>query len=263
MALPSYERPPVQEVVCGVVFREIEGFGTSHYGLFWERIRDKYPLVEDVAPLTIPVLGQTSDAATEFTTVPPLRRVWYVHESRDRLIQLQPDAFLYNWRRVDASSAYPRFETVYSEFMFGLAELEGFLEIEALPSISDLQYELTYINHIPKSEGWDDLDDLRHVFRDVSAPPSKVVYGELKSVDYRLVFDLPDSAGQLTVRIRSALRKADNVPLIAMDVIARGHLGDRSKKRTDWFTLAHETIVNGFGDFTTAEIQERYWGRHK
>jgi uncharacterized protein (TIGR04255 family) len=45
-SLPDYNNPPVIEVVSGISFETIEKFGGQHLGLFWQNVRDKYPLCE-------------------------------------------------------------------------------------------------------------------------------------------------------------------------------------------------------------------------
>src|SRR5690606_37919255 len=96
----------------------------------------------------------------------------------------------------------------------------------------------------------------------LSAPPQATPYGDLKSIDYRVVFGLPNEAGQLTLRVRNALRRVDNVPLLAMDVVARGRLGEDARTtRGEWFALAHNTIVTGFAAFAGEEVQRTEWKR--
>jgi len=264
MPLPSYENPPVQEVVCGVVFEEMVELGSPHFGLYWARIRDRFPNFQEATPVSIPIVGEPAGAEAEFATLPPLRRVWYMHENRDRLLQLQSNALLYNWRRVDAEVAYPRFDTVHAEFLKEVDAFGEFLQQEGLPAMTDIQYELTYINHVLMGEGWEELSDLGGVFRHLSAPANDIRYGTLATIDYRLTFEMPDAAGRLSLRVRNATRKADNVPLLAMDVVARGRLGEPPREQRDeWFRLAHETIVEGFEDFMGSEIQDEQWRREE
>jgi len=37
--MPSYENPPVIEVVCGVQFKPIKNFLSVHFGAYWETIK--------------------------------------------------------------------------------------------------------------------------------------------------------------------------------------------------------------------------------
>jgi hypothetical protein len=55
-SLPEYHNPPIDEVVCGVLFEPLRSFLLPHFGLLWERFRKEYPKCQEVAPL-LPVIG--------------------------------------------------------------------------------------------------------------------------------------------------------------------------------------------------------------
>jgi hypothetical protein len=44
---PDFTNPPVTEVVCGLQFAPIQGWLTTHYGLFWNLIKAEYSSSED------------------------------------------------------------------------------------------------------------------------------------------------------------------------------------------------------------------------
>ena len=49
--LPSYDRPPVIEVACSVMFPSLEGLLSPHIGLLWQRFQPEYPFCDDVFPI--------------------------------------------------------------------------------------------------------------------------------------------------------------------------------------------------------------------
>ena len=82
------------------------------------------------------------------------------------LIQLQDDKFFLNWRRIQQEEAYPRYNKIIKAFKTNLGIFQKFLEEEKLESVNPQKCELTYINHIPQTEGWESLSDINEVFRD-------------------------------------------------------------------------------------------------
>src|ERR1035438_10399713 len=45
--LPDFANPPVAEVVLSVQFEALSRMRAAHFGLFWARIRDRYPRTEE------------------------------------------------------------------------------------------------------------------------------------------------------------------------------------------------------------------------
>ena len=110
--LPKFKNPPVIETIIGIEFARLEKFGVPHFGLYWEAIRADFPEFE---------LKQQLDSQIERfeplqfqPTIPPLQfiekpeiRCWFVSRER-RLIQLQQDRFIYNWRKEGQEKDYPQ-----------------------------------------------------------------------------------------------------------------------------------------------------------
>src|ERR1035437_728983 len=104
---PHYRRPPVIEVVCGVQFSGAEGWGTPHFGRFWQHIENEYSQFEDQPPLPPLRLEAASLEPLLMTlTLPPLRRVFYIQPPGNFLIQLQQNRLLHNWRKTDEKDEY-------------------------------------------------------------------------------------------------------------------------------------------------------------
>ncbi len=113
-SLPDYKKPPVVEVVIGIRFAPLDRLSTVHYGNFWSAVKEEYPLFEDKPPL----LSQTDGARNLVETfeIPPLRRVFMLHEDLSYLLQLQPDFFLHNWKKVKDGDEYPHFDKATEKF---------------------------------------------------------------------------------------------------------------------------------------------------
>src|SRR5688572_8854820 len=111
--LPEYGRPPLNEVVLGVQFEALKGLRTGHLGLFWSRIRDRYPYSEEHLPVARMVerpelsLTRQPDSEVALESLPLIPRCWFLDESKLQLVQVQPDRFLRNWRQLEGKEPYP------------------------------------------------------------------------------------------------------------------------------------------------------------
>jgi uncharacterized protein (TIGR04255 family) len=268
--LPEFEQPPVIEVVCGVLFRNLDALLAPHLGLLWDKYRSEYPSSEERNPLW-PVVEPSGDELSPSVAVegpiniPSLPRVWFVSEDDTSIIQVQRDRFLCNWREGESKQKYPRFQTVFSTFRKRLDVFVKFLSDESIGSLEPLQYELTYVNHIPKGEGWTSLADIGNVVPDFAwrAKESRFL-DEPEIVNWQSRFLLPDGLGRLHVTLRLVLRASDRLPMLRFDLTARGIQKVQSEDSMhDWFEVGHEWIVRGFTDLTAAKAHNELWRRKK
>jgi uncharacterized protein (TIGR04255 family) len=254
--LPSYRNPPVNEVVCGVRFNTPENLSIPYIGLLWDKFRGKYPRVRHAPPI------QTKNQIrVDVVTGVPLPRLWFINERDDQLIQFQIDQFYYNWRRRD--TIYPRYNNVIIDFEWVARIVEDFFRDNNFGDLSPTGFELSYVNHIPKKEGWETFDDLPKVFKDFlwNQIPKRFLSNPI-NISWVANFPLPEGKGTLTVILKNAMRLIDKVPLLVFELKATGEGDSISRKEMrHWFDVAHEMIVRGFADLTTSEIQRSVWGR--
>jgi len=253
--LPAFKNPPVIEVACGIVFEAIEGFKAHHLGLFWEKVQDEFPECEHALRLGLNPAIERLDLANY------LPRIWYINEEQNRLIQLQDDRFFFNWRRMKEHEAYPRYSTIIEDFKKTFGVFQDFLKERGLGSVDPKACELTYINHIPKGEGWESLSDINEVFRDFAWDSTgKRFLPEPQQIGGQIIFQLPDGKGSLNLRLEHMKRKSDLCPLLILHNSARGLGGNKFMEDVwEWFEVAHEWIVQGFADLTSPKIQKEVW----
>jgi len=261
--LPHYDNPPVIEAVCGVLFRELSSMHAVHLGSFWQKLRDEYCQTREVAPLA-PVIERfegSSKPAFQFTDVPPLPRTWIMTKTENALVQIQRDRFLHNWKKVATEDKYPRYDEVIDLFKKRFSEFQDFVAEQQLGKIQPLQYEMTYINHIPKGDGWEELTDVGNVFPDFNRMPQDDRYLPCPDqLNLRTSFQLPSKQGRLHVVIRNAQKTDDSLPILLFELTARGIPEDSSLEAMwQWFDLAHEWIVNGFTDLTSSDVRKKIW----
>ena len=262
--LPEFERPPVIEVVCGVLFKSLDGLLAPHVGLLWERFRESYPRVAEVPPLSpiFEAFGEPPEATVTFSDTPPLARTWLIHADETALIQIQRDRFLHNWKKVREADEYPRYVRVVKDFRERLATFETFLADTKPGVIDPLQYELTYVNHIPRQDRVASISEIRRAFPDFAWREESRFLPAPEAFNWRTVFVLPNQVGRLHVSMRTWTRPQDGSPMLLLDLTARGMPNAKDREGMwSWFDLAHEWIVRGFADVTGQEFQHDVWRR--
>jgi uncharacterized protein (TIGR04255 family) len=259
----DYERPPVIEVVSGVLFEELKEFRVPHIGIFWSSLRDEFPQIEDRPPLQ-PIIEGAGPGKVELQLVdtPPVPRVWFISEDGRCLIQMQRDRFLYNWKRADDADEYPRYEMISAEFEKYLTKFQEFIKTEKLGALSFLQYELQYVNHITSDNGLKLVGEGGLLIDHMIAEGSRFL-PRPDGFNWSSAYELPDKQGRLYISAQSALRaKGDRI--VRLDLTARGMPDNRSEAaRKPWFALAHNWIVNAFADVTAPVLQRDVWRRTK
>jgi uncharacterized protein (TIGR04255 family) len=253
--LPSYRNPPVNEVVSGMRFAIPDKIRIPHIGILWDKFRKDYPVIQHAPPIATTKGQLLIDSKTGL----PLQRVWFINKTDDQLIQFQFDRFYFNWRR--RQKKYPRYPYVIENFRKVLDTIKDFFIEFELGELKPIECELTYINHIPKGEGWDTFDDLPRIFSDfVWTQKMDRFLPNPESVQWQAAFPLPDKKGKLSINLKQATRTEDKVQIFVFELIARGIGETKIDNIQEWFDVAREWIVRGFTDLTTPEMQ-RVWGR--
>jgi uncharacterized protein (TIGR04255 family) len=114
---PTFLRPPVAEVICGIQFQDLPKWTTAQFGRFWSEIASEYAETEDQSPLAkLSADMQIRRPEVQILDYPPLRRVFLKESNGRHLMQIQADRFLHSWRKASDSDEYPRFAQIYARF---------------------------------------------------------------------------------------------------------------------------------------------------
>ncbi|MBM3735918.1 MAG: TIGR04255 family protein [Acidobacteria bacterium] len=267
--LPDFKKPPVAETVLSLQFEPIAGLTSAHLGLLWTKFRRDMPLIEEHPPL--PPVYENFDAhpaprvEVSIEDKSPTPRLWFLNQQKNELIQVQPDRLIRNWRRTEELDAYPRYEPIRTKFREEVARVEEFLRDEGLGAVSVRQCEVTYVNHIAPAGVWTSHADMKMVFAVWSGLAGPSFLPTMEDAGIRMRFVIPSSdreaIGRLHVTVQPVWRKADDSPIFAMNLTARGTpLGDRIENAFEFFDLARKWIVRGFADLTTPQMH-RAWER--
>lgn len=263
--VPSYKKPPVVEVVWSVQFAELPWLTAAHTGVFWQRIRQDYPKCEEQAPIERQeepeqLLAQIP-RPIQVLPRPPLCRQWFISSDGNHITQLQADRFCINWRKINPSDSYPRYESLRQRFVEQWSHFCAFVQAEDRPVPEVDQLEMTYVNHIFQNEGWSSPSDIGNVFPVISFQKEAGFLPPPATLSSSIVFDMAGQHGRLHVSCRHA--KVIVQPpryVFRLDLTARGRPASSSEHDILlWFGQAREWIVRGFADLTHTSIQNDRW----
>jgi uncharacterized protein (TIGR04255 family) len=260
----KFTNPPLNELVVALFHLPIADLKAQHIGIYWSRIRQKYPLCDQQS---IVILPDAQPATAFMEVVPgetfPLPRFWFHSTTHPTLIQVQRNAFMLNWRRVPTlpDNEYPHYETVVKDFCQELDEYKSFVQDFVGGKLDPIQRcELTYVNLITPNELFSSPAQFVKVL-----PPVASLYDI--QTDER---ELAGLAATVTYRVNPTLlidlairfgRRADTRELaVGLELKAHGVPNDLSlESARAWYDAAHDATYRLFLDATGKEMQERIW----
>ena len=248
----KFKNPPINEVVIAVYFRQpIIDFRSEHAGLLWAKLMKEFPHISQN-----PTLGPEIFAEPEPY---PMPRYWLTSQDESTLIQIQKNAFLFNWRKQQAS--YPHYDHVKEKFDKHYAYFMQFIrDIGISQEIKISNCELIYINLFEKSDHWDSLSDSSNVVPSLSLIDIGDKDALLESFSYTTIYK---TAHDVTthVNLKSGKKvKEPKHPVLLMELRTTGDLEKGTKSEADtWFNHAHDAIIETFVGITNKELQQNVW----
>lgn len=266
---PKFRKPPLIETVLGVQFKPFLNMRVTHYGLFWEQVKAQYPHVEEKEPLALMTEKQgisLRSLAWKMVERPEVR-AWFLSEESDasklgqRIIQLQTDALLLNWRRKSLHEQhYPSYSQNREEFTRLFHLWASFAAQHGLGNVAVIQCEITYVNHIPKEAAEQTVGQLlRDCFPGISGGNSDGFLPIPERGAFNFSYGLPDLQGRLHVDVTSAYQQQTKEPILDFKLTARGE--PRSGELDDlltWFDWGHFFAVHGFKSLTSERMHQRW-----
>ncbi|MFA5864492.1 MAG: TIGR04255 family protein [Phycisphaerae bacterium] len=262
--LPNYTKPPVVEVAIGLQFAPLDNFSAAHIGLYWALIRDTFNRVEDQSPIEhiVEPLVEPQEIKPLFRmfTKPEPPRVWFIDSAGNKIIQVQHDRFLHNWRKMTEQDEYPRFPAVKKEFFDHWNQFCSFLEEQKLSPPQVDQCELTYVNLIRKGAGWESMSDLNNLFTFAKWHTRSNFLPAPENVRWSARFLLPEQSGRLHIEMLPVRIQPKNELALQLSLTTRGKplTNMDSGSIIQWFDLAREWIVKGFADIVDKKT-DRLW----
>lgn len=270
----DFERPPVNEVVVGIQFAPLP-LTFVHAGLFATKMQSVYPKQQVVPPLPAAVErfdGPGPAPQTEFAfqlgTGPADEwgggRVWLISPNETRLLQLQPDRLLVNWRSRPGVTEYPRYGAVRQMFADAYAALRDFTNSQQLGEPLPVQCEVSYFNHIQAPDGSFERPDRVFKWWSAASATDTELPGRPEALAFRhrrrLLTTSGEPYGRLFVNATPAtLPTRERVYQVELTV--RGApLGPGLDGVQRFHDLSREVIVRTFTLMTTEEMHS-VWRR--
>jgi uncharacterized protein (TIGR04255 family) len=245
-------RAPINEVVFATRFDAPE-FSVVHFGRFYDRIREQYPINSVQPGIARPTGPEGGNMVFDVSAVP---RLWFESDDGRLLVQLQQDRFIFNWRRRADDDRYPGFDALFAEWQRLWGAFMGLLaEVTTVkPKLEELA--LTYIDQIA------DLDTLTtpiFIFRekewrkDFPEP-------EIWSTQFRFAF--PAENLKLAVNARPSIRMTTQKPFTNFEMTIGAietQAMDNEETVRAFFAAAHDKVHWAWNKLVRPEWL-RAWG---
>ena len=245
----SRERPLV-ELICGINFRLIPHLTGPTIGLFWNQLEREFPKCR-----TMPRLHQSNIVIGPL----PEPRVWLLDQDEGRILQIQNDTLLLNWRRSEKNDQYPRFSRILEDYRRYFGRLESFLSERGLGQIAPTGVQMSYINQVLYPEEVSKAVFLSEIFPDIAwRGKSKKYLPEPGNLDLSTSFHLPEDLGRLTFNITSPVKPiawlSKDGQALRFDIsVTASAVGEVSSDELfAWFGKANEAINGAFQDLVHA-----------
>ncbi len=257
----KFENPPITELVVSLFHMPMPEFKAQHIGIYWDRVRKKYPLCQQQSVVINPSDPQQLMQAPG--EVFPLPRFWFSSDDHPTLVQVQRNAFMLNWRRLPGGlrSEYPHYETVIKDFWQELEGYKAFIQEYIGRKLDPIQRcELTYVNLIAPNEIFANQGQLMNVL------PSVASFYDIQTDD-RQFAALNATA---TYRVNPSLlidlavrfgRRSDTMELaVGLELKSYCVPSDLSLEGARaWYDSAHDATYKLFLDATAKQVQETIW----
>jgi len=241
-------RVPLNEVAYGTRFVAPD-FDVVHFGEYYQLVKDEFLKRQMVPAIARPSAISQGVPTIELSALP---RVWFIQASR--LIQLQTDRFIYNWRRLDDSEEkYPGFQDLSAEFRKRWSQFLEFSERSfAIPLMLE-ELSLTYVNQIHEDER---TTSPMFAFRNEAfdMPHPELWISQLRFVE-------ADGNMRITVGARPSIHVSTQARITQLDMTVES-IAAPSNKVEDvyrWFDEAHALVHRAFKNLVAHEWRA-LWG---
>lgn len=268
---PHFDSPPVTEVRLTVSYDTLPKLRAAHAGLLWRELGgpDRFPETEDLylEPARDEYFGPPRDRPPLDLSLldrPRPTRSAFRSSNRTESVEVQEDQLTVAWAEQPRGGPYPRYEQVRALFVEALDAWVRVLAEQRVGALRPRQAEVSYVNHLPIGQGWEQVSDLREVLQlqwmqadqgPVDDPPEDFHLYQR----YVLRRD-GEPYGRLYVSADSA-REWNGSKAAALSLTVRS----RPREGTDHATLSvldegHDLIVATFVA-VTATGMHAHWGR--
>lgn len=205
-AYPALDRPPIVEVVCGVVFEPIAELDPLVLGVYWDERKEAFPQ-RAIQPAIM------DDATLSFglsVAAFPMRAALSSHDQQF-VLQLQQDRMYLNWRATGAQ--YPRFsdrdgrQGLLAKMLLELDRFSAFVKARYGAGIVPVKAELSKIDMLLRGQHWTDIADMESLLP-VTKTFADVHASEDREVNLRFV----ERAGEAVAIVQVVTLHSERIP---------------------------------------------------
>ena len=264
--LPKFDAPPISEVVISLQFDRVPALSAAHIGWYWKDCLgpERWTTVAQTKTIgdAFERFGEETEWAplggVRFITDPPSElRLQFVTKNQERMIQVQPSRFAYNWRK--RSGEYPTFEKLQPDFDAEFSRFREFLVRSGIGSINLNQWEISYVNQIHRGDGWSLPQDWKAISTSLVSPVN-VPGQQLETLECNWHFVIGDALGRVHITANHGRLGSKKGPeVLTVQLTARGPIGSNGNYHQG-FDLGHRHLVLTF-DEMTSDAAHKKWGR--
>ena len=254
-------------MVLGVQFSRLEKLTAGHFGQFWNVLGTNWGNPSDCAPLEDqfedfdqPRWKARFQHSIVFSGVPFPGRFMVENASNDRMIQVQPTRFHYNWRRRE--DVYPSYQILITEFEKQLNKFFQFSQDCSLGEIAANQWELTYVNAFPVGVYWNTPADwarfLPGLFSNLF--PTDGLNIELENRAAEWTYEIKPKLGRLHISARTGKWGPSSDTMLLLQTTARGPIGKNgAESLRQGLDMGHSAAVGAFESVVDQSFLSK-WG---
>jgi uncharacterized protein (TIGR04255 family) len=264
-----FDKPPVTEVALGIAFEPLQRLHPVHLGAWWQTIRDPYVNVEQ-QPAIPPQLDSfpgdaeqssgTRGMLTPFPFGEQFPRHWFVTADKRRILQIQRDRFVANWRKIGPDDTYPEYHNALRpEFESRWRQFCEFLHSQQLGEAKVLQCEVTYVNSLKQGREWNSFNEIDRVVSPWCGSFSEEI-PPLEAAVIHTGFLIPETTGRVQLTFQPAV-DPNGQNILQINVVGKVRPGNSEPSEVlRWMDLSHDWAVHAFTAFTTGEMH-KLWQR--
>lgn len=268
ISAPDFVHPPIIELVLGAQFDRLPDFTSGHLGLFWSELgtsdwgrpKDDVPLDDQFETFQRPRLPSPTSIQLTLTSSPIPGRFLLHHSSGDRLIQVQPSRFHFNWRK--QGGFYPSFRKLIGEFEQQFATFSRFASKCGLGEVKVNQWELTYVNAFPQGQYWRTPADWSTFLPGLfgSLFPADEIGLVLENRKAEWSYEIAPKRGRLYLSAAPGRVAGEDVDSVLLRLTARGPATSRDAAGLRaGLDCGHDAAVGAFLKVSSKDSQEK-WG---
>lgn len=218
MIQQALAHPPIDEVVCGVIFEAIEHLTPALHGLYWSTREDVYPRHE--------IYPAVEDESQQLYLGTPPLRTWLLTEDDTRVVQVQRDRMYVNWRRRKEEEPYPRFSSHAGrpgilDFAIGeYSTLLAFLSSRDIV-VKPTAVELAKFDLLVQEKHWTSPNDLAALLPALSCFVVDNTLGDVSVRSMRAVDDIT-----IAVTIVTARHRVTGQTAVRLETRTRANISD-------------------------------------